>query len=756
MNKILTGAVLALALFIPAFSFVHATPSDDEFETEETECIDLQKNMRYVNRTSYSTDENTKNRINPDGEVSLLQDFLIDEGYLSVSSDGIFNIRTRAAVRAFQSKMGLNMAGTPGYGKVWSKTRAKIKEMTCGGETTTTPTTSVGQTTITTDVRPITKPSTVSGCKVGALFDIATGQKCVTRTQPLIANEHILGNKDAEIRVIEYSDLVSPFGKIFHTTMNRIQAEYGDKVAWVYRHFPLPLSVYANAKKAAEASECAAELGGNDVFWRYIDVVYSGTSSNSGVSTALLQSAATEVGLNRQAFDTCLASGRYTSLVEEQIQEGTNAGVRGIPTSFVVTKDGRRGTIDGAQPYESVKATIDSFITIAQPVIVSVSPSSAAPGDSVQIAMSGVISPRYNYFVAFSNATYIDSSAKFIPITPAKEGRIGFTFTTPDESVIKAGTYNLIVGIYGVEGNYPSIYRPFTITTQVATSTAPYISSLTSDANGNVTINGTRIDIAGNITMFDGYTQVPTKIVFSPTLNYNLAAGQHYLQIINAQAGNSNIVYFTVTAPTNTSTPTIKVLSPNGGENITTGVPTIVSWRSSNIGFGASVGIELYKNGVYQEQIAFNQPVNGSYTWTPSSKIISGLDYKIRVLQAYEPNVTHDDSDSFFTITAPVVTWTSATPIIITSPKFGDNWEIGKTYSVQWNVTSALMGRYVYLVKNYVKGAPASSGYLYTLGSQLDYTVPQTTPTGVYSLVVCGAYCEGIASDPVQINIVNP
>ncbi len=82
-------------------------------------------------------------------------------------------------------------------------------------------------------------------------------------------DDRYLGNINADVVIIEYSDIDCPFCKKFHPTMERIAQEYGSKIAWVYRHFPLD-SLHPEARTKAEASECVAQIAGNEVFWKYL------------------------------------------------------------------------------------------------------------------------------------------------------------------------------------------------------------------------------------------------------------------------------------------------------------------------------------------------------------------------------------------------------------------------------------------------------------------------------------------------------
>jgi protein-disulfide isomerase len=97
----------------------------------------------------------------------------------------------------------------------------------------------------------------------------------VEQIRPVSAEDHIRGNPNAPIVIVEYSDTECTFCSRFHKIMKQVMDEYGKagKVAWVYRYFPLD-QIHPKARKEAEALECAAELGGNDKFWAYTDRIY--------------------------------------------------------------------------------------------------------------------------------------------------------------------------------------------------------------------------------------------------------------------------------------------------------------------------------------------------------------------------------------------------------------------------------------------------------------------------------------------------
>ncbi|GGB92646.1 hypothetical protein GCM10011352_18380 [Marinobacterium zhoushanense] len=162
--------------------------------------------------------------------------------------------------------------------------------------------------------------------------------------------DYIRGNPDAAFTLIEYSDYECPYCKRFHLTAKEFVEKHPD-VNWVYRHFPLNFH-NPGAQKEAEAAECAGSLGGSDAFWRYTDLIFERTRSNGkGFPIANLGPLAEEIGLDRQAFDTCMEEERFKDKVLAQTQNGLESGVSGTPGNFLRhNASGEALPIGGAQP----------------------------------------------------------------------------------------------------------------------------------------------------------------------------------------------------------------------------------------------------------------------------------------------------------------------------------------------------------------------------------------------------------------------
>lgn len=160
--------------------------------------------------------------------------------------------------------------------------------------------------------------------------------------------DHIRGNIDAPITILEYSDFQCPFCARFHETMIQVMENYPEDVRWVYKHFPID-SIHPLARTAAEASECAAD---QDKFWEYSDELYANYQS---MTQSTFTTIAENLNLNMNDFNSCLDSDKYAEKVNTQFQEASSIGVTGTPGNFINGE-----VLGGAVPYEQLVQMIEA------------------------------------------------------------------------------------------------------------------------------------------------------------------------------------------------------------------------------------------------------------------------------------------------------------------------------------------------------------------------------------------------------------
>lgn len=177
---------------------------------------------------------------------------------------------------------------------------------------------------------------------------------------PITKDDHVLGNPNASIVIVEYSDTECPFCKRFHETMHAL-VDSNEDVAWVYRHFPIA-SLHPKAFREALATECAAEQGGNEAFWTYTDQVYTRTNSNNSLDPNELYVIAADMNLNEADFKECLDTERYAGLVQSHMADGSKNGVQGTPTSFIIQNGEVIQTVPGAIDYTQLSNYIDGLL----------------------------------------------------------------------------------------------------------------------------------------------------------------------------------------------------------------------------------------------------------------------------------------------------------------------------------------------------------------------------------------------------------
>lgn len=186
------------------------------------------------------------------------------------------------------------------------------------------------------------------------------------KIDPVTEADHVKGNINAPVKIVEFSDFECPFCKRQHETLQGVVDKMGaDKVAWVYRQFPLE-QLHQKAMPVALASECVAELGGNDAFWKFTDRYFEETLTNDRTDIeTLIPKLVGETGINRQAFTSCFESEKHKSAVESDIADAVETGGRGTPWSVIIGPSGKTYPINGALPAATIEQMIEKAIAEA-------------------------------------------------------------------------------------------------------------------------------------------------------------------------------------------------------------------------------------------------------------------------------------------------------------------------------------------------------------------------------------------------------
>lgn len=184
---------------------------------------------------------------------------------------------------------------------------------------------------------------------------------------PISEKDYPTGNKKSDIIVVEYSDTECPFCARLHPTMTQIQSEYGDRVSFVYRHFPLT-QIHPNAYAEAQAIECIGKQLGSQKRRDYIDQMFQYKITNNSMTLPKngKEDLAKNLGADIKEFSSCMSGVESSTIVSDSIQDGVKAGVSGTPATFILKRDGDEyevfSFIEGAREYEYFKAVIDASL----------------------------------------------------------------------------------------------------------------------------------------------------------------------------------------------------------------------------------------------------------------------------------------------------------------------------------------------------------------------------------------------------------
>lgn len=179
--------------------------------------------------------------------------------------------------------------------------------------------------------------------------------------RPVSPEDHIKGDPNAPFIIVEYSDYECPFCQRVHDTFNEIVATSNGEVAWVFRQFPLEQLHPVKAMAVAVASECAAEVGGNEAFWQFTDAYFDikKTSLTAVDTNIVIPKLISDIGIDANAFNTCVAENRPKDKIASDIANAQLTGGTGTPWSILIGPDGQTYPINGALPVQSIRSLIE-------------------------------------------------------------------------------------------------------------------------------------------------------------------------------------------------------------------------------------------------------------------------------------------------------------------------------------------------------------------------------------------------------------
>lgn len=185
------------------------------------------------------------------------------------------------------------------------------------------------------------------------LSDTAQGPSndVVPEVNTISEYDHVKGNRGASIVLVEYSDLQCPACRAYYPMIKQLADENGERIAVIYRHFPLT-SIHKNAEPAARAAVAAAEQG---KFWEMHDLLFEKQrfwSEEKDIET-LLKQYANDLGLDSVRFSNDFASRAAKEKVENDQRSGNRAAILGTPTFFV---NGKR--INNPRSFDELRTAV--------------------------------------------------------------------------------------------------------------------------------------------------------------------------------------------------------------------------------------------------------------------------------------------------------------------------------------------------------------------------------------------------------------
>jgi protein-disulfide isomerase len=162
------------------------------------------------------------------------------------------------------------------------------------------------------------------------------------------------GPKNAQVTLVEFADYECPYCQKVAPDVKRLTADFGGKVSFAFKDFPLPM--HTRAEKAAEAARCASK---QNKFWEFHDELFR----SKELDVDQLKAQARALKLDSEQFDKCLDSGEEAADVGRDKEEGNHLGINGTPSFFV-----NGHFMSGALDYVTLRQAIEQQLATPQTV----------------------------------------------------------------------------------------------------------------------------------------------------------------------------------------------------------------------------------------------------------------------------------------------------------------------------------------------------------------------------------------------------
>jgi protein-disulfide isomerase len=187
----------------------------------------------------------------------------------------------------------------------------------------------------------------MSESRTDALNEAVSTPPCPPLTVPVSDADHRLGPATAPVVLIEYGDYECPYCLNAQPVVKEVRRRLGDRLAFVFRHFPQN-SIHPHASTAAQAAEAAAAQG---KFWEMHELLYRHRQELADLDLTHL---ALGLGLEVYRFESDMQGAAAARHIRADFAGGLESGVKGTPTFFI---NGCRH--DGPAEVESIVAAIE-------------------------------------------------------------------------------------------------------------------------------------------------------------------------------------------------------------------------------------------------------------------------------------------------------------------------------------------------------------------------------------------------------------